>query len=95
MGTRPLSYLLAAQTAGKPVCVLFQEVPGFQACVSFGEQVLRHPLLVEAIETAFEPAFVYNTDRVRMRRSCDATKSLSGKIRSFAFSTKLVRKSAK
>ncbi len=52
--------LLAAQTSGKPVFVLFQEVPGCQTCVSFGEQVLSHPLPVEAIETAFEPVFVYN-----------------------------------
>ena len=52
--------LVAAQTSGKPVFVLFQEVPGCQTCLSFGEQVLSHPLLVEAIEPAFEPVFVYN-----------------------------------
>lgn len=52
--------LVAAQISGKPVFVLFQEVPGCQTCVSFGEQVLSHPLIVEVIETAFEPVFVYN-----------------------------------
>ena len=52
--------LAAAQTSSKPVFVLFQEVPGCQTCISFGEQVLSHPLLVEAIETEFEPVFVYN-----------------------------------
>ena len=45
---------------GRPVFVLFQEVPGCSTCVSFGEQVLSHPLLVEAIETEFHPVFVYN-----------------------------------
>ena len=52
--------LLAAQESHKPVFVLFQEVPGCQTCVSFGEQVLSNPLLVEAIETEFLPVFVYN-----------------------------------
>ena len=52
--------LLAAQESHKPVFVLFQEVPGCQTCVSFGEQVLSNPLLVEAIETEFIPVFVYN-----------------------------------
>jgi hypothetical protein len=47
-------------TEGRPVFVLFQEVPGCRTCVSFGEQVLGHPLLVEAIETEFVPVFVYN-----------------------------------
>ncbi len=45
---------------GRPLFVLFQEVPGCSTCVSFGEQVLSHPLLVEAIETDFVPVFVYN-----------------------------------
>ncbi len=45
---------------GKPLFVLFQEVPGCSTCVSFGEQVLSHALLVEAVETEFHPVFVYN-----------------------------------
>lgn len=49
-----------AEAASKPLFVLFQEIPGCQTCVSFGEQVLSHPLLVEAIETEFVPVAVYN-----------------------------------
>jgi hypothetical protein len=52
--------LARGQAEGKPLFVLFQEVPGCSTCVSFGDQVLRHPLLVEAIETEFVPVFVYN-----------------------------------
>jgi hypothetical protein len=44
----------------RPVFAFFQEVPGCSTCVSFGEQVLEHPLLVEAIETEFVPVLVYN-----------------------------------
>nr|MDJ0789966.1 VPGUxxT family thioredoxin-like (seleno)protein, type 2 [Myxococcota bacterium] len=58
---RDLNAALArAGKEGPPLFVLFQEVPGCQTCVSFGEQVLSHPLLVEAIETAFQPVLVYN-----------------------------------
>ncbi len=49
-----------AHETGRPVFALFQEVPGCQTCVSFGEQVLSHPLLVEAIESEFVPVAVYN-----------------------------------
>jgi hypothetical protein len=49
-----------ARETGKPVFALFQEIPGCQTCVSFGEQVLSHPLLVEAIESEFVPLAVYN-----------------------------------
>lgn len=52
--------LATARTTHKPVFVLFQEVPGCQTCVSFGQQVLSNPLLVEAIETEFVPLLVYN-----------------------------------
>jgi hypothetical protein len=45
---------------GKPLFVLFQEVPGCSTCVSFGEQVLSQALLVHAVETEFHPVFVYN-----------------------------------
>lgn len=58
---RDLEAALARSAAeARPVFLLFQEVPGCQTCVSFGEQVLSHPLLVEAIETEFVPVFVYN-----------------------------------
>ena len=45
---------------GKPVLVLFQEVPGCQGCQDFGKTVLTQPLLVEAIEDEFVPVVVYN-----------------------------------
>lgn len=50
---------LAAET-GKPVLVLFQEIPGCQTCRGFGREPLSHPLLVEAIETEFVPVAIYN-----------------------------------
>lgn len=52
----------AARQSNRPLFALFQEVPGCQTCVSFGERVLSHPLLVEAIETEFVPVAVYNNE---------------------------------
>ena len=52
--------LKRARATGHPLFVLFQEVPGCNTCVSFGEQVLTHPLLVEAIEEEFVPVAIYN-----------------------------------
>jgi len=49
-----------SRSSGRPVLVLFDEVPGCATCVGFGQQVLSHPLLSEAIETEFEPLFVAN-----------------------------------
>ena len=48
------------RTEGKPLFLLFQEVPGCQTCVDFGEQVLSHPLLIEAIEDEFIPVAIHN-----------------------------------
>jgi len=45
---------------GKPILILFQEIPGCQTCRTYGSEVLTHPLLVEAIETAFIPLAIYN-----------------------------------
>lgn len=53
----------ALQTSGetgKPVFVLFQEIPGCIGCRTFGSEVLSEPLLVEAIESEFIPVLVYN-----------------------------------
>ena len=51
----------------KPVFLLFQEVPGCATCSIFGQEILSHPLVVEAIEDLFVPVFIYNnkggTDR--------------------------------
>lgn len=52
--------LAASAETGKPVFALFQEIPGCQTCVSFGDEVLSHPLLKEAIEDAFVPLAIYN-----------------------------------
>lgn len=49
-----------ARSSGRPLFLLFQEVPGCSACVDFGQAVLSEPLLVEAIETEFVPVAVYN-----------------------------------
>ena len=50
----------ASEKSGKPVLVLFQEVPGCAGCQKFGREVLSHPQIVEAIETEFESVVVYN-----------------------------------
>ncbi len=49
-----------AKELNKPVLILFQEVPGCATCVGYGEQVLSHPLLVEAIENNFIPVAIFN-----------------------------------
>lgn len=68
-------YEAAARRAAaeqKPLFLLFQEVPGCSTCVAFGEQVLSHPLLVEAIEDEFVPMAILNNrggeDRRVLRR---------------------------
>ena len=43
-----------------PVFIFFQEVPGCHTCSTFGNKVMSHPLLVEAIETHFVPLVIYN-----------------------------------
>jgi len=52
--------LAASKASGKPVLVLFDEVPGCHTCVSFGTDVLSNPLVVEAAQTLFHPVAVYN-----------------------------------
>lgn len=51
-----------ARESGKPVLLLFQEIPGCATCVNFGRGPLSHPLLVEAIETEFVPVAIYNNE---------------------------------
>lgn len=46
--------------SGKPILLLFQEVPGCSNCTRFGNSTLSHPLIVEAIETYFVPVCIYN-----------------------------------
>ena len=52
--------LAASRASGRPVLVLFDEVPGCATCRGFGQQVLSHPLLAEAIGSEFVPVFVAN-----------------------------------
>ena len=52
--------LARSRASGRPVFLLFQEVPGCATCVGFGETALSHPLVVEAIETAFVPVAIFN-----------------------------------
>ncbi len=51
---------LISKNTGKPILILFQEIPGCQTCKGYGRQVLSHPLIVEAIESYFVPLVVYN-----------------------------------
>ena len=58
---------------GKPVLVLFQEIPGCSGVRKFGREVLTNPSLVKAIESEFYPVLVYNNrkggpDEVYLRR---------------------------
>lgn len=52
--------LLESKKQCKPILILFQEVPGCMTCRQYGNDVLSHPLVVEAIETHFIPLAIYN-----------------------------------
>ena len=45
---------------GKPVFVLFQEVPVCLTCRNYGKGVLSHPSIVETIERQFIPLAIFN-----------------------------------
>lgn len=49
-----------SKKTGKPLFILFQEVPGCSNCQRFGVEVLSNPLIVDAIENEFVPLCVYN-----------------------------------
>ncbi|MEZ4942908.1 MAG: VPGUxxT family thioredoxin-like (seleno)protein, type 2 [Saprospiraceae bacterium] len=49
-----------AERTGKPLLILFQEVPGCSNCTRYGSGTLSHPLIVEAIESHFVPVCIYN-----------------------------------
>lgn len=55
------SALALAAGQGKPVLLLFQEVPGCSTCVRFGQDVLTHPLMVELIADRFVPLAIFNS----------------------------------
>ena len=44
----------------KSILILFQEVPGCSNCTRYGNEVLSHPLIAEAIESFFIPLCIYN-----------------------------------
>lgn len=49
-----------SQTSGKPIFLLFQELPGCSGCRQFGQDVLSDPVTVKAIETNFVPLLIAN-----------------------------------
>lgn len=49
-----------SRASGRPMLVLFDEVPGCHTCVSYGETALSHPLIVDAAATLFTPIAVFN-----------------------------------
>ena len=54
------STLEQSRKTGKPVFLLFQEIPGCIGCQTFGSEVLTNPPLVKAIENEFLPLLIYN-----------------------------------
>ncbi len=46
--------------SGKPILILFQEIPGCSTCQRYGSDVMRHPMIVEAIENEFIPLAIHN-----------------------------------
>ncbi|MFN0175212.1 MAG: VPGUxxT family thioredoxin-like (seleno)protein, type 2 [Saprospiraceae bacterium] len=49
-----------SQKSGKPILLLFQEVPGCSNCTRYGNTTLSQPLIVEVIETFFVPVCIFN-----------------------------------
>lgn len=49
-----------AKSQNKKILIFFQEVPGCSTSTGYGNDVLRHPLMIEAIEDEFIPVVVYN-----------------------------------
>ncbi len=52
--------MVKSEETGKPVFLLFQEIPGCAGCQQFGREVLSDSQVVEAIETEFVPLLVPN-----------------------------------
>jgi len=49
-----------AEKLGKPILLLFQEVPGCATCRRYGSQVLSDPRLCEIVQNEFIPLVIYN-----------------------------------
>ncbi len=52
--------LNSAKSSGKPIFLLFQEVPGCAGCQQFGRDVLSDPAVVASIEKNFTPLLIPN-----------------------------------
>ncbi len=52
--------LAQSKASGKPVFLLFQEVPGCAGCKQFGKDVLSDPAVVKSIEENFVPLLIPN-----------------------------------
>ena len=52
--------LAKSKESGKPVFLLFQEVPGCAGCKQFGKDVLSDPSVVKSIEENFVPLLIHN-----------------------------------
>ena len=52
--------ITTSKKTDKPILILFQEVPGCSTCRGYGNEVLSHPLIVEAIEENFVPLAIHN-----------------------------------
>lgn len=52
--------LAQSKESGKPVFLLFQEVPGCAGCKQFGKDVLSDPAVVKSIEENFVPLLIPN-----------------------------------
>lgn len=52
--------LASAKRSGKPVFLLFQEVPGCAGCKQFGREVLSDDKVVKAIQDQFIPLLIHN-----------------------------------
>ena len=52
-----------SELENKPILILFQEVPGCSTCQNYGNDVLSHPLIVEAIENSFIALAIFNNKK--------------------------------
>lgn len=52
--------LAQSKQSGKPIFLLFQEVPGCAGCKQFGEDVLSAPAVVKSIEENLVPLLIHN-----------------------------------
>lgn len=52
--------IVESSNKDKDVLILFQEVPGCSTCRNYGQDVLSHPLMVDAIENLFIPLAIHN-----------------------------------